>query len=540
MADPAKLLKQAAALYKKGRRDQARDLLMQLIEIDENNEKAWLLLSAAVDGLEDKQIALENVLTINPKNEKAQKGLALVNKKLAQIPKKSDNEPLGGSGWSDINTEVEVDTHEDSWGSYTEEPAQSSSPFTTAPAESADSDDDSGWGDLDASSVFTQAGGDTWGSSTPAEPSESVWGDTASPTPAPVNEEPVGTSWGDLDTSADPWADDNAFSAPDPGWGETPEHASAAETSPWDSTPESDPSPSAFGDSITAWDDASLDIDEPSPWGDADESTSAPASVSSPSGQPTSADYDEWIGELNLKSDSSSTIADSPASSPWGAEDSSPWDTSPPVEKSSEPSPWAQDAEVISDAWGDWGTGEAPSAEPAATKDNPWGTSDAASDKASPFSTANKSPFGEMPVDEMASSSSLGLDENPFDSPIDVSAPAPTRSPESTSSGLSFGQENPFADLLDDDDADFDLLDEEEEIESLSDAISSNAGREKRLSMASSGGQKSDVSQYWKMIPAEITAPAKSGRQLSAMLTVVALFILNLGALGWLVSQLLG
>ncbi len=534
MADPAKMLKQAAALYKKGDRAKAQEILLNLVQIDENNEKAWLLLSAAVDGLEDKQIALENVLTINPNNEKAQKGLELVNKKLAQMPPKKKEEPLGGTGWSGINTEEEVEPADDGWGTYLDESSQSQSPFTSSETSDPASPDmreeeDSGWGDLDASAVFTQAGGDTWGSSTPAAPTP----EPASPPPA--DDEPVGASWGDLDTNADPWANNEGFGAPDPAWGETSTPEPAEESSPWGAEP--DPSPSAFEDTSSGWGDTSLDIDEPSPWGDepASPPVSTPAASSTPAaGQPTSEDYDEWIGELNLKSDSSDTSA--PAStSPWGADDSSPWDEALPAQETQEPSPWAQDAEVISDAWGDWGTGETPAAQPATTEESPWGSSSGASTSASPFASADESPFGEMPVAEMANSTSLGFDDNPFDSPIDVSS-----SSQSSSASLSFGQDNPFADLLEDDDADFDLLDNEEEIESLSDAISVNAGREKRLSMASSGGQRSDTSKYWQMIPAEIKAPTKGGGQLSAILTVIVLLVLNLGALGWLVSQLLG
>ncbi len=67
----------AVALYQ-GDKERALELLMQVVEADEENEAAWLWLSGAVDELEDQQIALENVLAINPNNSAARQGLDLV------------------------------------------------------------------------------------------------------------------------------------------------------------------------------------------------------------------------------------------------------------------------------------------------------------------------------------------------------------------------------------------------------------------------------------------------------------------------------
>lgn len=65
------LVQKAVAAYKAGRKDEARDLLLQAVDQDETNEQAWLLLSGLVDSPEEQEICLENVLTINPNNEKA-------------------------------------------------------------------------------------------------------------------------------------------------------------------------------------------------------------------------------------------------------------------------------------------------------------------------------------------------------------------------------------------------------------------------------------------------------------------------------------
>ena len=73
-------LRAGITAVKKGDRMQGRELLQKVVAADERNEQAWLWLSGAVDSAEERQVCLENVLTINPDNTLAQKGLA----KLAQ------------------------------------------------------------------------------------------------------------------------------------------------------------------------------------------------------------------------------------------------------------------------------------------------------------------------------------------------------------------------------------------------------------------------------------------------------------------------
>ena len=76
MDDISRLLKEGIQALKAGQRERAKALLMQVIEADEENERAWLWLSGAVETDEERRICLENVLTLNPDNELAQKGLA--------------------------------------------------------------------------------------------------------------------------------------------------------------------------------------------------------------------------------------------------------------------------------------------------------------------------------------------------------------------------------------------------------------------------------------------------------------------------------
>jgi hypothetical protein len=78
MPDTTELLQRGIALAKAGRREEARDVLLQVVEQDERNESAWLWISGVVDTDDDKAIALENVLTLNPNNEWARRGLQLM------------------------------------------------------------------------------------------------------------------------------------------------------------------------------------------------------------------------------------------------------------------------------------------------------------------------------------------------------------------------------------------------------------------------------------------------------------------------------
>ena len=60
---------------KQGHKTQARTLFYQVLDQEPRNEAAWVWLSYVVDTPEDRQICLENVLTLNPKNQYARRGL---------------------------------------------------------------------------------------------------------------------------------------------------------------------------------------------------------------------------------------------------------------------------------------------------------------------------------------------------------------------------------------------------------------------------------------------------------------------------------
>lgn len=66
----AEALQRAIQAARAGHKDEARDQLLEIVESDPRNEIAWIWLSGLVDSLDDRIIACENALTINPANAK--------------------------------------------------------------------------------------------------------------------------------------------------------------------------------------------------------------------------------------------------------------------------------------------------------------------------------------------------------------------------------------------------------------------------------------------------------------------------------------
>ena len=80
--DSKETLAQAIAALKAGRKAEARRLLESILAADRHNEHAWLWMSGVVDTDAERIICLENVLTLNPYNERARKGL----EQLGRVP----------------------------------------------------------------------------------------------------------------------------------------------------------------------------------------------------------------------------------------------------------------------------------------------------------------------------------------------------------------------------------------------------------------------------------------------------------------------
>jgi hypothetical protein len=79
-------LEQAISLIKSGQKQQASQLLAELLKIDSKNETAWLWMSLAVNDKQQQLYCLKKVLAINPNNPSAQKALAHLNQPLPNQP----------------------------------------------------------------------------------------------------------------------------------------------------------------------------------------------------------------------------------------------------------------------------------------------------------------------------------------------------------------------------------------------------------------------------------------------------------------------
>lgn len=69
--DIRQLLREGVEAARAGDRATARDRFEQVTELDESNEQAWFWLASVVESDEEKRVCLENVLHINPDNERA-------------------------------------------------------------------------------------------------------------------------------------------------------------------------------------------------------------------------------------------------------------------------------------------------------------------------------------------------------------------------------------------------------------------------------------------------------------------------------------
>ena len=88
------LLQEAITAARSGRRKEAYDLLVQLVQADEANEAAWLWLSGVAEDPEEQRLCLENVLHLNPDNTHARKGLAQIEaRSLPQQPNSHRESP---------------------------------------------------------------------------------------------------------------------------------------------------------------------------------------------------------------------------------------------------------------------------------------------------------------------------------------------------------------------------------------------------------------------------------------------------------------
>lgn len=78
------LLRKGIAAAREGDKAAARDLFQQVVDADEKNEKGWFWLASVVEDDDERRTCLENVLHINPGNERAQQILKTLNERAKQ------------------------------------------------------------------------------------------------------------------------------------------------------------------------------------------------------------------------------------------------------------------------------------------------------------------------------------------------------------------------------------------------------------------------------------------------------------------------
>lgn len=165
MSDVKGMVDSAVTALKAGKKSEARTTLTQAVDLDPQNEQAWLYLSALVPSLEEQEICLENVLTINPSNERAKKALNIVLEKQGKPPRSAApatapppapaappaSPASTDSGWESVNSgsgwdEIEVANWDelvsDATPADSPEPPPTSPPpsMTTAPADTGNAD----------------------------------------------------------------------------------------------------------------------------------------------------------------------------------------------------------------------------------------------------------------------------------------------------------------------------------------------------------------------------------------------------------------
>ncbi|NTW03479.1 MAG: hypothetical protein HGA19_19755, partial [Oscillochloris sp.] len=69
------LLRTGVAALKAGDRSQAMSLLARAVRVNPRSEQAWLFLAGAVSDIAQRRNCLERVLSLNPQNEAALRGL---------------------------------------------------------------------------------------------------------------------------------------------------------------------------------------------------------------------------------------------------------------------------------------------------------------------------------------------------------------------------------------------------------------------------------------------------------------------------------
>lgn len=83
-------LQQAIAAIKSGDKKTGKQLLLEILKSDQRSEGAWLWMTQVASSDDERMTCLQNVLKINPNNETAKHGVALLQQKQTSQVRKAD------------------------------------------------------------------------------------------------------------------------------------------------------------------------------------------------------------------------------------------------------------------------------------------------------------------------------------------------------------------------------------------------------------------------------------------------------------------
>jgi hypothetical protein len=86
MSDQNQLVQQAAALLKSGKKEEARQILVQFVRQEPNHVFAWYVLSFCMDDISQKRSCLQRALAIDPKSVPVKQALDKLNNTTPQVP----------------------------------------------------------------------------------------------------------------------------------------------------------------------------------------------------------------------------------------------------------------------------------------------------------------------------------------------------------------------------------------------------------------------------------------------------------------------
>ncbi len=118
------LVQQAINLARAGRREDARKILLHIVEIDPNNLTAWIWLSDLVDDPQDRIIALENALTIKPDQTQVKLRLDQIRKQAADDAQDKVEKPSAIEFETQASPKSEESIHSTRMGKFEIEASQ--------------------------------------------------------------------------------------------------------------------------------------------------------------------------------------------------------------------------------------------------------------------------------------------------------------------------------------------------------------------------------------------------------------------------------